>query len=176
LWTFVAVSGGIAYGTQDGKGDTLTEVVNDSYAYLSGFPPNQRASGIIHKTSGIQSPGLQEVEILLRWEDTADRARGYECLLSWNGAYAEIVRWNGAYGNYTYLAQRHVGSFNDGAEFACQIVGSTITMTLNGQVLLTANDSTHATGNPGIGFFRWNHGGTTNPQSYGFKSFRASAL
>jgi len=176
LWTFVEVSGGVAYGTQDGSGATLADAVDDSYAYLSGFPPDQRASAVIHKTAGIQAPGLQEVELLLRWEDSANAARGYECLLAWNGAYVEIVRWNGALNDYTYLVQKSPGSVNDGDVFAAEIVGSTITVRLNDRVIASANDSTYTTGNPGIGFFRWDHGGVTNSQSYGFKSFHAAAV
>ena len=175
-WTFVEVSQGVAHGTQDGSGATLADAVNDSYAYLAGFPPNQRASGVIHKGAGIESPGLQEVELLLRWDDTAERARGYECLLAWDGSYVEIVRWNGGFNEYTYLYRGSPGRVDDGDVFAAEIVEGSISVTLNGRVIASANDSTHTTGNPGVGFFRWNHGGTTNSQSYGFKSFHASAV
>ena len=41
-------------------------------------------------------PGCtHEVEVLLRWADSAHIARGYECNLAFDGGYAQIVRWNG---------------------------------------------------------------------------------
>jgi hypothetical protein len=110
------------------------------------------------------------VEILLRWSDSAHSSQGYECNLAWDGAYVQIGRWNGPYGNFTTLFDSLVsggapGSVHDGDVFSADMIGSNITVRLNGRVIATASDSVWTTGNPGIGFYRWNHGGSTNAMS-----------
>ena len=128
-------------------------------------------------------PGLHEVELLLRWADSATSARGYECNLAWDGKYAEIVRWNGPYGDFTYIAQRR--TFNDGIMppnngdiFKATISGSTINVYLNkndgmgDQPIVTATDPTYTDGGPGMGFFIE---GSVDPTQFGFASFKASS-
>jgi hypothetical protein len=168
LWTKVDTSGGLAFGTQDNSGG-----FDDSYAYLSGFPPNQSASLVVHKGS---PSGFQECEIILRWLDSSGNARGYECNLAWDGGYAEIVRWNGSLGDFTYIAAQGSGgpgSVADGDVFSAQIVGGVITSFLNGVPLNTATDSTWTTGNPGIGFYRASAGPATD---YCATSYSATSL
>jgi hypothetical protein len=173
FWTKVDTSGGLAFNTQDNSG-----AVDDSYAYLSGFPPNQSASMVIHKGS---PSGFHECEILLRWLDSSSTARGYECNLAWDGGYAEIVRWEGpaglgTSGSYTYVAPQGSGggvTVNDGDVFSAQIVGGVITSYLNGVPLNTATDSTWTTGNPGIGFYRASAGPATD---YCATSYSATGL
>jgi hypothetical protein len=98
-WALVDTGGGVAYGTQPGDGS-----YTDSYAHLSGFPPNQTATATVHINAGFSPGGTREVEIHLRWADSANSARGYECNLAYNGGYAEVVRWNGPLGSYTYVS------------------------------------------------------------------------
>src|SRR5262249_11996444 len=43
-WALVATAGGVAHGTQTGTGK-----YDDSYAHLSGFPPDHMASAVIHR-------------------------------------------------------------------------------------------------------------------------------
>jgi hypothetical protein len=169
-WTLVDTSGGIAYGTQTGSGG-----YDDSYAHLSGFSANQSGTGVIHLDSSIDGSCTHEVEILLRMADSANTARGYECNLAYNGAYAEIVRWNGAIGDFTYLARGSVpGGVHDGDTLSASIVGTTITLTVNGTQIAQATDSTFASGNPGIGFWRGGACGRTG--DYGFTSYTAKSL
>jgi hypothetical protein len=159
-WTLVETAGGIARGTQalgvtrSGPGN-----YNDSYAYLSGFPPNQQASGVIHLGS-INTSCTHEVEILLRWADAAHNARGYECALAYDGTYVQVARWNGALGDYTLIGTRGSvpGGVHDGDVVSASIVGNQITVSVNGTVRATATDSTFATGNPGMGFWRGTSG------------------
>lgn len=177
-WSLVATSGGTAYGTQALSPRTGAAVYNDSYAYLGGFPPDQSVTATIHLISGIDGSTTHEVEILLRWADSAHDARGYECNLAYNGRYAEIVRWNGPLGNYTYVTAQGSGgpgAVHDGDVFSAQIVGTTITTYLNGKELATANDATFATGNPGMGFFRGTNG-AGSLGDYGFTSYTAKSI
>jgi hypothetical protein len=153
-WAKVRTFANRAVGTQTGSGG-----FDDSYAYLSGFGPNQMAQATVWKDPTIGSdsitckiwrrligrqlrgnycdgPGTQEVELLLRWTDYATSARGYECNVSWDGKYAAIVRWNGPFGDFTYITQQ--STFNDGIMppnngdiFKATISGSTINVYLN---------------------------------------------
>jgi hypothetical protein len=170
-WTLVNTAGGLAYGTQTGNGG-----YDDSYAYLSGFPANQAASGVIHLNPAIDRSTTHEVEILLRWSDAAHDAHGYECNLAYDGSYAQIVRWNGPFGSFTPLALGGAPSgVHEGDTLAAQIVGSTITMTLNGNQIASVSDSTFSSGNPGMGFWRGSPSGAF-AGDYGFTSYAATSV
>jgi hypothetical protein len=174
-WTTVNTASGYAFGNQAiGVTRSGAGQYNDSYAYLSGFSSDQQASAVVHL--GTIDPGCShEVEILLRWADGPHSARGYECNLSWNGAYAEIVRWNGALGDFTYLFRGSVpNGVRDGDTLTAAIVGNTITLSVNGQVRATATDSTFATGNPGMGFYR-GVSGCGSLGDFGFTRFTATS-
>jgi len=171
-WTWVATAGGYAFGTQTGNNG-----YNDSYAHLSGFPPNQSASAVIHIEPGITA-AYCEVELLLRWSDSAHHAIGYECNLAHDGSYAQIIRWPGKLGtglnDFAFLGEGSApNGVHDGDVFSAQIVGNTITSYLNGKPLATASDSAVASGDPGIGFY-WQ--GQAGAKSYSFTSFTAKAL
>ena len=125
-WAHVATAHGLAYGTQTGNGG-----YDDSYAYLSGFPPDQSASAVVHRDPATGGT-THEVEILLRWKDSAHSARGYECNFAYDGSYASIVRWNGPKGDFTVIDPaggpgRIPGGLHDGDVVKAQIVGQLIT-------------------------------------------------
>jgi hypothetical protein len=172
-WTPVMTAGGLAHGTQTGTGG-----YDDSYAYLSGFPPDQAAAGVVHLDAATSRNTTHEVEILLRWTDGPHFARGYECNFAYNGEYADIVRWNGARDDYTYLVPTGSagipGGLHDGDVISAQIVGRVITTFVNGVPLLSTVDGTFDTGNPGMGFFR---GGPSAPASdFAFTRFTATSV
>ncbi len=177
-WSLVATGGGVAYGTQPGDG-----AYTDSYAHLSGFPPDQSVSATIHLAAGLSPGGTREVEIHLRWADSASSARRYECNLAYNGGYAEVVRWNGPLGDYTYVSPQGSGgpgAVHDGDVFAAQIVGTTITTWLNGHQLqhvdvASIGGTVWTDGNPGMGFWR-GAGASATPGDYGFSSYAAMSL
>jgi hypothetical protein len=177
-WSLVDTSGGNAYGTQKGSG-----AYDDSYAYLSGFPPDVSVSAVIRKDPAFTTNSTREVELLLRWSDSAHDAHGYECNLAHDGGYAEIVRWNGALGSYTYVAGQGSGGtslgVHDGDVFSAEIRGNIITTRLNGAPLNTADitsigGAVWTTGNPGIAF--WKGGGASFAGDYGFTSYTATAI
>jgi hypothetical protein len=177
-WALVDTAGGVAYGTQPGDGS-----YTDSYAHLSGFPPDQTVSVTVHLNAGFSPGGTREVEIHLRWADSASSARGYECNLAYDGAYAEVVRWNGALGSYTYVSAQGSGgpgTVHDGDVFKAQIVGTVITTWLNGRQLqhvdvASIGGTVWSDGNPGMGFWR-GAGASATPGDYGFSSYSASSL
>jgi hypothetical protein len=166
-WTHVQKSNGVAFGTQTGSGG-----FDDSYARLSGFAADQRGSGVIRRING--GSGNHEVEILLRWTDTAHSATGYECLLSYDGTYAQIVRWNGPLGDFTYIGSAQSPPIpQTGGTFSASITGNLIIAYYNGVEIMRATDSTFATGNPGVGFFIR----SSSSNGYlGFTSFTATGI
>ena len=168
-WTLANTSDGIAFGTQTGTGG-----FDDSYAYLSGFGPNQSATAVIHRDAIIDNRCTHEVEILLRWADSAHNARGYECNVAYDGGYAEIVRWNGPLSDFTYLARGSVpGGVHDGDVMSAKVVGNLITLSVNGVKVASASDATFPTGDPGMGFWRGGPYGARG--DYGFTSYSATS-
>jgi hypothetical protein len=167
-WTNVAKSGGIAYGTQTGR-----DGYDDSFAILSGFTADHTASGVIHLVGNIDGSCTHEVEILLRWADDAHNARGYECNVSFDGGYVQVVRWNGALGDFTVLGGGNAPGLKDGDTLKATIVGSDIRVSINDVERAQVTDSTFTTGNPGMGFFRRDCGAGSD---FGFTSFSAASL
>jgi hypothetical protein len=164
-WKEVRKVDGVAYGTQTGNGG-----YDDSYAHISGFKPDQTAWGVIQRTPG--SRGIHEVEIHLRWSDSAHSAKGYECLLSYDGSYAQIVRWNGPFGDFTYIGWASSAPVpRTGDTLKAAITGNLITVFYNRKEIMHATDDTYGTGDPGIGFFIQSEGVNSD---MGFTSFGAT--
>jgi hypothetical protein len=176
-WKQVQTIVGHAVGTQTGTGG-----YDDSYTYLTGFGPNQTAKAVVWRDPAIKG-NYREVELLLHWSDTLTEASGYECNLSWDGSYAQIVRWNGAFGDFTYLANQT--TFPDGVMpprtgdvFTATISGGVISVFLNkndglgDRLLVSASDHTYTGGNPGMGFFIQ---GRLDPTQFGYSAFSASS-
>jgi hypothetical protein len=179
-WTTIRKKGGIAYGTQTGA-NTGAKVYDDSYAHLTGFPPDQEAWGVAHITR--PNPSChQELEILLRFTSSARSTTGYECLarcLSGEASYLEIVRWDGPLGKFTYLARKKGPEYalKHGDTLKASVVGNVITVYVNGVKKAQATDDTFKTGNPGIGVFLQCDGGQGigSNSDFGFSSFTARA-
>jgi acetyl esterase/lipase len=180
-WTKIRKSGGIAYGTQTGVNKGIY-VYDDSYAHLSGFPPDQEAWGEVHIAKPNPSCN-QELEILLRWTSSAHSTTGYECFarcISSESSYLEIVRWDGPLGKFTYLARKRGPDYGlkNGDTLKASIVGNVITVYINGVEKAQAKDDTYKTGNPGIGVFlqcRDGRGMASNTD-FGFTSFTARGI
>lgn len=176
-WTVVRSVANHAVGTQTGSAG-----YDDSYAYLSGFGPDQEAQATLWIDPAAKGD-FREVELLLRWADSPTNARGYECNLSWNGSYAEIVRWNGPYGDFTYITKQTrfkpgIMPPRSGDIFKAAISESTIHVYLNkhdgkgDQLIVGGSDRTFADGQPGMGFFIR---GNVDPTQFGFSSYAASS-
>ena len=180
-WTKIRKKDGIAFGTQTGtnKGPA---VYDDSYAHLSGFPPDQEAWGEV-AIARSDTSAYQEVEILLRFTSSAHSTTGYECFArsaSGGLSYLQIARWDGPLGEFTYLADKRGMEYGlkNGDILKASVVGNLITVYVNGVEKARAEDDTHKTGNPGIGTFLGSSGGHgigTNA-NFGFKNFSAKAI
>ncbi|MGQ0836069.1 MAG: hypothetical protein ACT4O5_14345 [Gammaproteobacteria bacterium] len=167
-WTNVRTTPGLAFGT-NGPRDSY----DDSYAYLSGFSADQSAQGTIYIAPGIDPSESHEVELLLRWADSAHVARGYECLLNFLGGI-QVMRWNGAVGDFSGTSGAgSVGTVRTGDVFKATIIGNVISVYYNDALICSVTDSTFTSGNPGIGFFKR----TTGLNNvFGFSSFTATSL
>jgi hypothetical protein len=179
-WTRIKKANGIAYGTQTGTNTGIYKF-DDSYAHLSGFPPDQEAWGEAYISK--PSPGrIQELEILLRWTSSAHRTTGYECFarcISNDSSYLQIVRWDGPLGKFTYLADKRGTNYglNKGDTLKASVIGNTITVYINGIEKAQVKDDTYKTGNPGIGVFRFReHQGEGSNSDFGFSSFTAHGI
>jgi hypothetical protein len=133
------------------------------------------AQATVHSVNQTDSV-YEEVELRLRSTISAHSITGYEinfrCSKTGN-AYSQIVRWNGALGNFTDLSAK------DGAQYGvtdkdvvkATIVGSVITVYLNGVQINQATDTTYTAGNPGMGFYSSGVSGIN--ANYGFTTFHA---
>lgn len=171
-WSDVAVSSGLAHGTESG-----TSGYDDSTALLSGtWGSDQWAEATVHSVNQTDDV-YEEVELRLRSTLSAHEAKGYEinfrCSKT-DKAYAQIVRWNGGLGKFTYLNAKEGANYGvtNGDVVKASIVGDVITAYINGVEVLRATDSTYTNGSPGIGFFLQGSGVSNN--DFGFTSFTAS--
>jgi hypothetical protein len=150
---------------------------DDCIAHLNtSFTANQYAQGTVSRVAGYRNQiDKHEVELLLRFQITANGARGYEVLWGQDGELW-IVRWNGPLGDYTPLGGIDNSGPNmavDGEVLRAEIIGNVIRVYRNGSLVVTASDSTYTSGQPGIGF--WPTAGSTL-ENYGWKSFTAGSL
>lgn len=174
VWTNVRTANGIAFGT-NGALDTY----DDSYALLTGFGPDQQAEAVVFRSPGlVTNPSItHEMELLLRFSDDANNARGYECLFNYAGG-VQIVRWDGALGTFTVLNTTGPGGLGrnlvSGDVIRATIAGNVISSYINGVLTAQAVDSTFATGQPGIGFFTRPLGVADNA-NFGMTSYTVSS-
>jgi hypothetical protein len=176
-WNNPQKSGGRAFGSQTPH---PPPPFDDSIAHLSGFPANQSAQGTIYSSGTF---GGLEVELLLRFQITANNARGYEVDLYRGGGSVHIVRWNGPLNSFTDLsgAVTQNVSFNDGDVWYAEMVGNVITVKCNNGLVWqsdrTGDATIWTTGNPGMGFYVDTNLGTPSANNtFGWKSFTATGL
>lgn len=174
--TVVKTVGGSAYGTQN-SGDAAPPYL-DASAYLLGFGANCEVEAIISLAGGLDSTN-RESEILLRWSEGALRTNpggygdthctGYEINVQHQGAYLQCGLFKS-----TNLVNMALGATPaNGDKFRARIEGTRIRCWWNDVLKFDINDSTYATGNPGIGFFI--HQGATNTD-FGFSSVTVRQL
>ena len=180
-WTQIRKQDGIACGTQTGTNTGIFKF-DDSYAHLSGFPPDQEAWGEAY----IKRPDSychQELEILLRWNSLGPPHHCYECFarcLNGDSSYVQIVRWDGPLGKFTYLADKRGTNYglNNGDILKASVVGNVITVYINGVEKARVTDDTFKTGSPGIGeFLACDNGrGIGSNSDFGLAGFTARGI
>ncbi len=175
-WTDVRVAGGMAVGTQTGAHSGTPQQYDDSTAVLAGtWGPNQMAQATVHILA-VNTGAYEEVELRLRTTVRPHSITGYEIDISDRPAgdqpYVSVVRWNGPLASYTMLGSANPApGLQDGDVVKATIVGSTISVFINGRPVLEVDDGIYASGSPGIGFFLQAPTGTN--ANYGFTTFQA---
>ena len=172
LWTDPETNGLFAHGTMT---DHLPPPWDDSLAHLSGFGNDHYAQGIVHLGSPTR---VMEVELLLRFEITANNARGYQVVTLTCSCSSMIVLRNGPQNDFMLLHLFESGRpARDGDIIRAEIVGTVITVKRNGNILTTydtASDSVRwSDGNPGLGFF---HSWDSPQDQFGWSGFEAGNL
>lgn len=174
-WNNVATVGGLAFGTEPNGAPNYA----DSTAILTGtWGPNQTVMATVYSVNQSLCAGscFEEVELRLRSTVSANDLTGYEVSFraqNDGSQYAQVVRWNGALGDFTLLDARSGPGLNNGDTVEATISGSTIGVYINNNLIFTTNDSTYASGNPGMGFYL--QGGSASLQSdYGFTVYSAT--
>ena len=182
-WTQVTTTPGRAFGTQTGSG-----AIDDSIAILTvPFAANQKVSCVVHKAGTLSGTGFREVECIGRAVGGTAYGR-YECNLAFDGQYADIVYLAASLPNPGYIFLNSnpgaggPGSVNDGDIFSATFIntpsGILITSYLNGVQIQQATDTGNnlLTGQPGMGFYIQNNGGSGIVNSeYCISSWEATA-
>lgn len=170
-WTPVTTTPGLACGTNG-----ATNGFDDSNAHLLGFGANHTITATIFRAPSIPAGETHEVELFVRMTTSAGVTTGYEVDLDYNGNIV-IVRWDGALGAFTVLSNTGgTGSWGgppqNGDVFTAKVTGNTIQGFKGSTLVVQSTDSTWATGNPGIGFFK-RTAGVNN--LFGFSSLTATS-
>jgi hypothetical protein len=175
-WTDISTTSSLAIGHQ------ASIPYSDATALLQtgSWGPTQSAKGTVFSLPATNNDICgQEVEMRLRSHISAHSNTGYEITFSTGGnyGYVLIVRWNGPLGDFTCLqcvtgSQYHVST---GDVISATISGTTINAYKNGELMMTATDSTFSSGAPGIGInFTPDLGCDGQNSDYGFTDFTAS--
>lgn len=173
-WTTVVQT---VSGTPNFINGPNSSAANDSVAFLTGFGSNQTITATVFNGG---AHGAAEVELHLRGtiDIAGNTIKTYEIDFIPNACV--VARWNGAQGATTDLSAggfgavgNFSGNLNDGQVVVAAISGPAnavvITVTVDGTLIGTANDSTgYATGQPGIGF---DAGTPANGALFGWKAY-----
>jgi hypothetical protein len=153
---------------------------DDSLAILKSpvIPNDQFVEVTIYLKQGYVPPSSHEIELLLR--GNIDKTKGpayaplYEVLIPWGGTNGSIFYQNGVKGGFEQLPIGGPGyaPLKTGDVVRAEMVGSQITVKVNGAVAMTASDTRLPIGKPGIGFFV-RPGGT--PENWCISSARFGA-
>jgi hypothetical protein len=164
-WNNVKTLGGNAVGVVDiGVQRYADDIAHLKKSALT-FANDQYAQATLYVASGYTgNGGSHECELLLRFEITANNARGYEIIYGMYGpglpgaqGYIAVVRWEGAYGIFTplYDSGQTLPIPVDGDIIKAEIIGTSINVYKNGSLFVgpVATGGTFTEGQPGVGFW-----------------------
>jgi hypothetical protein len=162
-WNNVNIANGKATGSRMmGSTTGADSRYADNLAIMAkSFANDQFVEATVSKVGGYTgNGGGHEIELLLRFNISANDAHGYEVLWGISG-YIAVVRWNGANGDYTPIYDPGAGSApvpQDGDIFCAEIRGTKIRVAINNVVIATVDvtsipGTVWTSGHPGIGFW-----------------------
>lgn len=183
LWNNVRTTAGIACATAfnnpAGPYDDSIAILNPSVIAIG---PDQLITATVFRAGAYAPTANHEINLFLRGAFSSGSIRGYEINLSLTGAYGYIVIWfGGGNSNLSFFSQLTPISHPnlvDGDVITAQMVGTVITVKLNGSTTLgtydTVSDSVKwASGSCGQDY--WAEAGATLVNA-GLTSFSATTL
>ena len=177
-WADVQTTPGLAFGAEIGGSRPAPQKYDDSTALLKGtWGPNQTVQATVYSVHPNQDDKVwEEVELRLRSSITPHSCTGYEIMFRCSKipqAYCNVARWEGPLGKFTYL--KNMGGSKYGVKTGdvvkASMIGSTLTVYINGEQIFELNDNKFTSGSPGMGFFL--DGATGVNRDFGFSSFSA---
>ena len=119
---------------------------------------NQYAEVTIYRDVAYTPPSSHEIQIHLRANVNSagpNYLPTYEVLFPWGGTMGQIVRQDGTLGGFTVLSPTGSGYsvLGTGDVVRAKIVGSVITVYVNGVEAMTVTDTVITNGQPGMGFY-----------------------
>jgi len=178
-WTDVRTTPGFAFGTEIGGNRPEPQKYDDSTALLKGdWGPDQTVQATVRSVNPNQDGKVwEEVELRLRSSISPHQCTGYEIMFRCSKipkAYCNIARWEGPLGKFTYLKKTEGSQYGvrDGDVVKASMIGTILTVYINGVQMIQISDDRFTNGNPGIGFFLAGAGGAVG--DFGFSSFMAT--
>jgi hypothetical protein len=178
-WTDVRTTPGFAFGTEIGGNRPDPQKYDDSTALLKGaWGPDQTVQATVHSVNPNQDGKLwEEVELRLRSSISPHQCTGYEVMFRCSKipqAYCNIARWEGPLGKFTYLKKTEGSQYGvkDGDVVRASIIGTILTVYINGVQIIQISDGRFTRGNPGIGFYLAGASGLIG--AFGFSTFMAT--
>ena len=178
-WANVTVIPGLAFGAEIGGSRPEPQKYDDSTALLTGdWGPNQTLEATVYSVHPNQDDKVwEEVELRLRSALAPHQCTGYEVMFRCSKipqAYCNVARWEGPLGKFTYL--KNLGGSRYGVQTGdvvkATMIGSLLTVYINGEQILQVSDDKFPRGNPGMGFYL--DGATGMNRDFGFSSFMAT--
>jgi len=155
------------------------EKYDDSTALLKGtWGPNQTVQATVRSVNPNQDGKVwEEVELRLRSSISPHHCTGYEIMFRCSKiskAYCNIARWEGPLGKFTMLKETRGSEYGvkDGDVVKASIIGTILSVYINGVQKIQLSDDRFASGNPGVGYYL--EGATGIIGDFGFSSFMAT--
>ena len=178
-WTDVRTTPGFAFGTEIGGHRPDPQKYDDSTALLKGtWGPNQTVQATVRSVNPNQDGKvLEEVELRLRSSISPHNCTGYEVMFRCSKipkAYCNIARWEGPLGKFTMLKETQGSKYGvkDGDVVKASMIGTILTVYINGMQMIQISDDRFTSGSPGIGFYLAGASGVIG--DLGFSSFMAT--
>lgn len=178
-FTDVRTTRGFAYGTETGGRRPAPQKYDDSTALLKGvWGPDQTVEATVRSRSPNQDGSVfEEVELRLRSSVAPHSCTGYEVMFRCSKiqrAYCNVARWEGPLGKFTMLKESYGSQYGveDGDVVKATMIGTLLTVYINGAQVVQLRDDRFPSGNPGLGFYL--EGGSGVNSDYGFSRFTAT--
>jgi len=151
---------------------------DDSIAIVTGTWGNDQQAQATAFTQNTENGADREVELLLRFNISANSTTGYEFSFNIGDGLDQlmIVQGLGPIGSFNIIFQQTGSQYhvNNGDVVKATAVGNVLTAYINGVQVAQVTDNLYSSGSPGIGFFLGSGVFTTKINDFGWSSFSAT--